>query len=261
MVTGTTAATSPPFYRSYDGVTPGYTSVAYPAVVSDFRLDVYEISVGRFKTFVANFVQPTNGSGKNPNDPSDSGWNSTWNTDGSLATSGAALATAVQCFDDQTYTVGIEGLPINCLTWYEAEAFCIWDGGRLPTEAEWNYAASGGTQQRMYPWGLATPDSTFAVYQSSAVAVTGSKSPKGDGLFGQADLGGNLVEWVADRYNSPYSISPCNNCTDNSATMYRGLRSMPYDYIDPTNLLSSYRSGERPIIRETEIGARCARAR
>jgi|SRR5580704_4705762 sulfatase modifying factor 1 len=52
---------------------------------------------------------------------------------------------------------GSENLPINCVDWAEAYAFCIWDGGFLPSDAEWEYAAAGGSEQREYPWGSALP--------------------------------------------------------------------------------------------------------
>ena len=51
----------------------------------------------------------------------------------------------------QTWTANNDNLPMNCITWFEAFAFCIWDGGRLPTELEWNYAAAGGSSQNVYP--------------------------------------------------------------------------------------------------------------
>jgi sulfatase modifying factor 1 len=190
----------------------------YPATVSDFRLDTYEVTVGRFRRFVAAYSRTmiAAGAGANPNNASDTGWSTAWNT--SLDASSGALTTALKCnaphqsWTDTAGSATAESLPINCLNWFEAEAFCIWDGGRLPTEAEWNYAAAGGTQQRVYPWGSAAPDCSHANFYGAggkdycvapgtgAVNRVGSESPKGDGLYGQGDLAGNVAEWVQDWY-------------------------------------------------------------
>ena len=48
-----------------------------------------------------------------------------------------------------------DNLPVSCVSWTEAYAFCIWDGGFLPSDAEWGYAAAGGSAQREFPWGSA----------------------------------------------------------------------------------------------------------
>ncbi len=65
--------------------------------------------------------------------------------------------------------------PINCLDWYTAFAFCAWDGGRLATEAEWNYAASGGSEHRYYPW--SKPATSTAIDDSYAVYCGGNLQP------------------------------------------------------------------------------------
>ena len=55
---------------------------------------------------------------------------------------------------------------MNCINSYEAVAFCIWDGGFLPTLSEWGYAAAGGNEQREYPWGATAPGTAnqYAIY-------------------------------------------------------------------------------------------------
>jgi sulfatase modifying factor 1 len=262
------------FYRGYDGVT--YTEMFYPARVSDFRLDTYEITVGRFRKFVAAYSQGmiAQGAGANPNNPSDSGWDTSWNT--SLDDSASSLKAALRCstrgqtWVDAAGSAAAESLPITCLDWYEAEAFCIWDGGRLPTEAEWNYAASGGTLQREYPWGSATPDCTYANYYGAAGATdycvspgtgaanrVGSESPKGDSLYGQADLAGNAWEWVEDWNAGPYEV-PCNDCANLAVSSARVIRGGGF-YSVASNLLNSDWLDNIPSVHAYYTGARCAR--
>ena len=86
---------------------------------------------------------------------------------------------------------------VEAESWYDAYAFCIWDGGFLPSEAELEYAAAGGSQQREYPWGSTDPgtDSQHAIYGCSdlpsppaaagaagcAVAPVGMAAQQGNG--------------------------------------------------------------------------------
>jgi formylglycine-generating enzyme required for sulfatase activity len=168
---------------------------------------------------------------------------------------------------EQTWTDaagGNESRPINCLDWFTAAAFCAWDGGRLATEAEWNYAAAGGSEQRYYPWSnpptSTTIDDSYAVYCGGSCSSTqkvGAKSPKGDGKWGQSDLAGNLYEWTLDWYAS--YTNPCNNCailTDASSRVLRG----GYYYSAASYLRSAGRNGNNPPgTRIIWLGARCAR--
>lgn len=220
------------FYRGNTALFP----TAYPASVSSFRMDTYEVTLGRFRKFVDAYAQNmiANGSGKNPNNPADTGWDAaSWN--GYMFVDRAALIASFASPVTQTWTPTPlsaldETRAINFINWYTAEAFCIWDGGRLPTYAEWNYAAGGGSEQRTYPWGNTrgtghTPAVTICSIQSNGepnpcsvrenIAPVGS-APAGNGKWGQADLSGNLEEWVQD---SPINGStnnfgpvPCNDC-------------------------------------------------
>jgi formylglycine-generating enzyme required for sulfatase activity len=253
----------------------------YPATVSPFRLDDYEVTVGRFRKFVAGFPgnKPPAGSGKNPNNASDPGWDASWNTS-NLPADALALTTSLKCHDgQQTWTdaenAGNENRPINCATWYLAFSFCIWDGGRLPTEAEWNFAASGGNEHRQFPW--SNPPSSTAIDDTHTsyfsgdclgdglpgcsvldIVPAGSK-PAGRARWGQTEMAGNLWEWVLDW--SQNLANPCNDCAQFSATVQRVLRGGGfYDYGDPMYLRNSYRGYSFPYDRFRYIGFRCARA-
>lgn len=252
-----------------------FQSATYPATVSDFRLDNYEITVGRFRKFVAAYSQAMtpSGAGKNPKNASDPGWDTAWNA--GLPANAAALTTALKCnatyqtWTDAAGTAVAESRPLTCMTWFEAEAFCIWDGGRLPTEAEWNYATAGGSEQRAYPWGDTPPDCSYANFYNTdycvapgtgAVNRVGSESPKGDGRYGQSDLGGNVFEWVQDYVASP-AMNPCVNCaqvTVQGSSAYRMLRGG--SFVSNLGMHSAYHDEfTTPSSRYYYYGARCAR--
>jgi sulfatase modifying factor 1 len=254
------------FARSYDGV--DFLDPQYPATVSDFYLDKYEVTVSRFRVFVnAGLGTQKNplmdGAGAHPK-LRGSGWSSTWNA--KLPENTAALKAALKChasYQTWTDTLGSnESKPVNCLDWYTAFAFCAWDGGRLPTEAEWNYAAAGGSEQRYYPWSnpptSTTIDDSYAVYCGGTCSMqnVGSRSPKGDGKWGQSDLGGNAWEWTLDWDPVQYPV-PCHDCAVVTAGRYRAFRSGSNDDIAAT-LRSSVRHVYYPEYRGVN-GARCAR--
>ncbi len=237
-----------------------------PATVSNFRLDKYEITVGRFRAFVAAGMgtranPPASGSGANPR-VSGSGWDSAWNT--GLSATTADLKAAVQCnATDQTWTGNDDKRPMNCITWYEAFAFCVWDGARLPTDLEWNYAAAGGSDERAYPWGSTEPNATLAVYAFDGRSCTGidcvapvGSTPAGRGKWGQDDLGGSVWEWALDIYAS--YPSRCSDCANVSGTGDRVIQGGGFT-TDYSFLLTSMSWGMPSVPREDYFGARCAR--
>jgi sulfatase modifying factor 1 len=235
------------------------------ATLSDFRLDIYEITVGRFRAFVASghgtqADPPQDGSGANPHIGPSSGWQSAWNA--SLATDAPALMTGLKC--DATHatwtdTAGSnETLPMSCITWYEAYAFCIWDGGRLPTQTEWEYAAAGGSEERLMPWGSDTANigASYAIYDATAAAPVGMR-PKGNGKWGQADLGGNVWEWTLDYWSWPRT-PPCNDCANLTGTT-RVIQGGSYLSTQYQELTTASATTLAPELRKYSVGARCAR--
>jgi formylglycine-generating enzyme required for sulfatase activity len=264
------------FDRSYDVASDGrYPDMTHPATVSAFRLDKYEVTVGRFRAFVdagmgTQTSPPAAGAGAHEK-IAGSGWDESWNA--SLATNTAALVTAVKC--DSTYQTWTdtpaanEHRPMNCITWYEAMAFCAWDGGYLATEAEWNYAATGGDQQRAYPWSSPasslTLDGSYASYNcvgdgTTSCAVTdlvavGTK-PLGDGRWGQSDLAGNVWEWTLDWY-ATYA-SACTDCANLTPASNRVIRGGSFGDNAPV-LRAGNRDNVPPARRSADFGVRCAR--
>jgi formylglycine-generating enzyme required for sulfatase activity len=241
----------------------------FKATVSSFRMDTYEVSVGRFRKFLEDYEshRPAAGSGNNVNNPNDAGWDPEW--DASLAATGDEVIAGVEACDAQfpSWSSGDDRMPMTCMDWFEAYAFCIWDGGRLPTDAERNYAAAGGAQQRHYPWSVPPNsediDPSYSVYlvEESGQAPTpldvGSCSPKGDGRWGQADLSGNVWEWVQDWYR-PYP-DVCVDCASLDFYSIRTIRGGSF-YGYGETLLTSSRLYHAPNIRDFVVGVRCVRS-
>ena len=185
---------------------------------------------------------------------------------GEPLTEGLILPPLEQCNWDRS---GREDHPVDCVTWYQADAYCAWAGLRLPTEAEWEKAARG-TDGRTYPWGedldrkkanygtdtCCGPDSSDGYWSSSPVG----SFPEGVSPYGLYDMAGNVWEWVQDWYDSEYfTESPSRNPQGpDGGSDRRVLRGGSWDDY-PGSLRSAYRAGGSPSNRTRGYGFRCAR--
>ncbi len=268
---------------------------------STYRLDKFEVSVARFRRFAQAWQdgwRPTAGSGVHRHlrsgaglsvgTGSEVGWQDAWTGnigrdyvwDGTLGSSGNFVATGAEPADltdwaarlcggargNGTFTAGPsvrENLPMDCVNWFEAQAFCIWDGGFLPSNNEWSHAAGGGSLFRTYPWGSTTPNATLAACFDcgNALIPVGSR-PLGDGYYGQSDLAGNLYEWAYDAYRS----TPPTTCTDCASDQIalsdtgRYLRGGSWnDSRAGVAVMASAAINYYPVFRDTLKGVRCAR--
>src|SRR5262249_8819011 len=123
--------------------------------------------------------------------------------------------TAPPDWKDQSYPVNSGQWPVTGVWWRDADAYCKWKGGRLPTEEEWEFAARGA-DGRLYPWG-----NTFDVEKANVARQAGSLSPVGSfptgaSPYGVFDLSGNAWEWTESDFKpypgSSYELVGCKRC-------------------------------------------------
>lgn len=149
-----------------------------------------------------------------------------------------------------------DDLPVVLVKWDQAQTYCNWVGKRLPTEAEWEFAASG-PENFKWPWG-----NEFKLNLSAASA--GSLRPVGsypDGAspFGALDMAGNANEWVADAFDAKfYANSPTTHPFDEAQNNNRIFRGGGYDNPDGSYFTTSRRYVKTTLFSDVDVGFRCA---
>jgi formylglycine-generating enzyme required for sulfatase activity len=157
--------------------------------------------------------------------------------------------------------------PVVGVDWFDAFAYARWSGSRLPTEAEWELAASAG-ENRLYPWGNGRPldgKESRANYDPGPpegdgfpVLAPAGSYPGGAAVYGALNMAGNVWEWTSDIYEEKYySISPRQSPTGPNSGSERVVRGGSWN--SPAgNLRTTARSAYSPQTRSRTIGIRCA---
>jgi sulfatase modifying factor 1 len=258
----------------------GPSDTTTPVWVPSFYLDEYEVTTARFAEFLSDFDawrgagNPALGVGQFQG-VAETGWQERWNeglvrSQEELRRGLASCSLPFRTLDELETR---PDLPMNCVSWYEAFAFCAWDGGRLPIEAEWEYAASGGDERRSYPWPstldaieIPTVSSRVAFNCGDEPAPNGTceywklpgvgSFPDGAGRWRHRDLAGSLSEWLFDSAGATFPVECA--CPDTSIDYSRVSRGGSWYDSSNLALMAHTRRSQDPASRYHMVGFRCA---
>ncbi len=257
------------------------TSPEQPDVtVSAFVIDAYEVTVARFRRFVEQVTSPYDSSG------AERRFVATYARGTAilelLGTSLTFPLAELRTPCNWTDAAGSarDEHPMNCVDWREAFAFCVWDGGRLPTEAEREWVARFWRTTgppRPYPWGSMGVGTRcdLAHWNVPTCAGMDALATRRVGdltlsvTFGIYDLAGNVDEWMADTYLAYAPTTAPNECwgrtsyldpvCNAAAARMRTTRGGSFLSTRDPQLLSTQRSESNALLRSPDQGFRCVR--
>jgi formylglycine-generating enzyme required for sulfatase activity len=218
--------------------------------LSAFYMDKYEVTNAQYRRFLAHLEESGDTSFDHPDQP-------------------AGLDHRQQYVGDE---MKADDQPATGLNWFDAYAYCKWVGKRLPTEAEWEYAARGpGEAYRKYPWGNEAPDAE-GIWRANLRPPQGWSAdgyrytapvgsfPDGVSPFGIMDLAGNAEEWVQDWLDPNYyrHTEGAENPPGPQAGRNRVIKGGSFG-TDPIHIRIATRLYGAPEVKSEMQGCRCAK--